>query len=247
MLLSSIELVMEAKDTTTLKRLSEEFWRSHGFTASFFLIPIAKSPSDDQTLTSIGFDRRWERAYRQTLYTIDPLPKVAIKLRSPFRWGKIADLRRLSPNEQRYMTFLDKCGMGDGWAFPLVGCGVRFGLVGLGGHPDLDSVSNKSVIELSLMAQSAFMQYCRIEFPNFSPENDLSARELDVLHWLTQGKSNNDIGSILSISPATVDTYVRRIFKKLKVTDRVSAAMSAVHRGYISPSDYRLGNATPPL
>ncbi len=46
--------------------------------------------------------------------------------------------------------------------------------------------------------------------------------------WVTRGKSNSVIGSILGISASTVDTYMRRIFRKLDVTDRTSAAMRAI-------------------
>jgi DNA-binding CsgD family transcriptional regulator len=63
--------------------------------------------------------------------------------------------------------------------------------------------------------------------------NDLSARELEVLNWIGQSKSNGDIATILSISPSTVDTYIRRVFAKLEVNDRISAAIKGVQLGLI--------------
>ena len=50
---------------------------------------------------------------------------------------------------------------------------------------------------------------------------------------MAQGKSNGVIADILSISPGTVDTYLRRIFEKLDVTDRTSAAVKGVSMGLI--------------
>jgi DNA-binding CsgD family transcriptional regulator len=64
-------------------------------------------------------------------------------------------------------------------------------------------------------------------------EHDLSARELEVLNWIGQSKSNGDIATILSISPSTVDTYIRRVFAKLEVNDRISAAIKGVQLGLI--------------
>ncbi|GEM_PF-1491924 len=61
----------------------------------------------------------------------------------------------------------------------------------------------------------------------------LSEREREIIFWVTRGKSNSVIGSILGISPSTVDTYMRRIFRKLDVADRTSAAMRAVAIGAV--------------
>jgi LuxR family transcriptional regulator/LuxR family quorum-sensing system transcriptional regulator CciR len=61
----------------------------------------------------------------------------------------------------------------------------------------------------------------------------LSAREREVLRWVALGKSNGDIAEILGISPHTVDTLVRRLFQKLGVSNRVSAALRAVGAGLV--------------
>lgn len=61
----------------------------------------------------------------------------------------------------------------------------------------------------------------------------LSEREREIIFWVTRGKSNSVIGSILGISSSTVDTYMRRIFRKLDVADRTSAAMRAVAIGAV--------------
>lgn len=61
----------------------------------------------------------------------------------------------------------------------------------------------------------------------------LSEREAEVLHWIGRSKSNGDIGTILNVSAATVDTYVRRLFQKLGVNDRIAAAVKGIRLGLI--------------
>ncbi|MDN3724345.1 response regulator transcription factor [Aequorivita sp. SDUM287046] len=46
----------------------------------------------------------------------------------------------------------------------------------------------------------------------------LSAREIEVLNLLSNGKRNKDIASLLEINEKTVSTYKTRLLKKLKVT-----------------------------
>ncbi len=59
----------------------------------------------------------------------------------------------------------------------------------------------------------------------------LSARELDVLRLIVQGRSDAQIGETLFISRRTVTTHTSRIFEKLGVSGRAEAAAMAVRRG----------------
>ena len=56
----------------------------------------------------------------------------------------------------------------------------------------------------------------------------ISERESEVLLWISRGKSNREIGEILTISPRTVDKHLEQIFTKLGVANRASAAARAV-------------------
>ncbi|MGE0650543.1 MAG: response regulator [Alphaproteobacteria bacterium] len=56
----------------------------------------------------------------------------------------------------------------------------------------------------------------------------LTHREAEVLLWISQGKSNRDIGEILGLSPRTVNKHLEQIFSKLAVENRTSAAILAV-------------------
>jgi len=53
----------------------------------------------------------------------------------------------------------------------------------------------------------------------------LSPREDEVMQWLLEGKTNEEIGIILSISSHTVKNHLDRIYKKLGVASRHSACL----------------------
>jgi len=63
--------------------------------------------------------------------------------------------------------------------------------------------------------------------PAATPE-ELTRREMDVLHYLTQGLGNKEIADTLSISQNTVKTHVRRILDKLNLRNRTEAATYAM-------------------
>jgi DNA-binding CsgD family transcriptional regulator len=64
----------------------------------------------------------------------------------------------------------------------------------------------------------------------------LTDRQMDVLHWVVQGKTNWEIGQILGISSDTVRQHVMHIAGVLKVRNRVQVAATAVARGICAPS-----------
>jgi DNA-binding CsgD family transcriptional regulator len=56
----------------------------------------------------------------------------------------------------------------------------------------------------------------------------LSEREAEVLYWVAAGKSSPVISMILGIRHDTVRTHLKRIFMKLGVENRLSAALRAL-------------------
>lgn len=61
----------------------------------------------------------------------------------------------------------------------------------------------------------------------------LTARECEVLLWLTKGKTNRDIADILGMSPRTVNKHLEHIYVKLGVETRAAAtalALTHMHR-----------------
>lgn len=73
--------------------------------------------------------------------------------------------------------------------------------------------------------------------PNELRSLGLTPRETEVLHWITEGKTNDAISILLSISKRTVEKHVERILVKLGVETRVAAALQAV-RCHNGPKGY---------
>jgi transcriptional regulator EpsA len=68
-----------------------------------------------------------------------------------------------------------------------------------------------------------------------SPAGAVTGRERDILHKLSQGKTNIEIAELLCISPLTVKNHVHRILKKLGVKSRGHAVVKALELDLLKP------------
>jgi Response regulator containing a CheY-like receiver domain and an HTH DNA-binding domain len=62
---------------------------------------------------------------------------------------------------------------------------------------------------------------------------ELTPRELQVLHQLAKGLANKEIADTLNISEHTVKDHLKSILGKLRVADRTEAVTTAIQRGII--------------
>jgi DNA-binding NarL/FixJ family response regulator len=63
--------------------------------------------------------------------------------------------------------------------------------------------------------------------------NRLTSREVDILTRISQGFSAMETAGLISISPHTVTTHIKNIYKKLAVRNRVEAVNEARRKGLI--------------
>ena len=64
----------------------------------------------------------------------------------------------------------------------------------------------------------------------------LSAKEMEILRWVQEGKTNDEIAIIIGKSKWTAKYHLKNIMKKLDVTSRVQAVSQAIGRGLLPPS-----------
>jgi DNA-binding NarL/FixJ family response regulator len=67
----------------------------------------------------------------------------------------------------------------------------------------------------------------------------LSEREAEILALITQGMSNADVARLTFLSPNTVKSYIRTIYRKLGVGSRTQAVLWGVNHGF-TPDHHRI-------
>lgn len=173
-----------------------------------------------------GYPDGWAEDYiEKARYRDDPIPELAAQLDRPFLWSQVGSLTAISTEQKTYLEELRRWHVGDGLAIQVYGPGLRNGYIGLGFAKDAAPIDSPIILGLQVAAQAAHQRYCEMSLNHQGPRYDLSKREREVLAWIARGKSNAMISDILNISPHTVDTHLRRVYDKLGVTDRTSAAI----------------------
>lgn len=110
---------------------------------------------------------------------------------------------------------------------------VRDGM-NLGADDYLIKPVTRSGLIAALNARFARERQRRIDFATLFGSHapllalGVSVREAEVLLWMAQGKSNDDIASLLSLSVQTVKKHVGSILAALGVENRSSAAVRAL-------------------
>jgi DNA-binding NarL/FixJ family response regulator len=64
-------------------------------------------------------------------------------------------------------------------------------------------------------------------------DDDLTARELEVLHLIRDGYRNKQIAGQLAISENTVNFHIKNLMEKLRANDRTHAVTIALRRGML--------------
>jgi DNA-binding NarL/FixJ family response regulator len=70
----------------------------------------------------------------------------------------------------------------------------------------------------------------------------LSARELQVMQMMVEGRSNGQIAGALYLSPKTISTYRNRVMEKLELPDLPAVVRFAIQHG-IGPQPERIAAA----
>ena len=63
-------------------------------------------------------------------------------------------------------------------------------------------------------------------------EEPLTERELEILKYIAQGMTNQEIADVLVVSERTIRTHVSHILSKLHLANRTQAALYALREGY---------------
>jgi DNA-binding CsgD family transcriptional regulator len=208
----------------------------------------------DQLMFSVLFDRDlppelnrpclyttypedWMRDYVEKDYArIDPVLRAAGTSGYAFTWEDLEKTSNFTSPQVRMMRLAEEAGLGAGIGVPLRGSRALVAGVGLASS-DRNDGADAHLDLLNALCSQFYVAFRRLHAkPALAADvTSLSPKEREILSWVAAGKTDDEIGTILSISRNTVDTHMRNIFRKLDAPNRVSAAIKGLTLGHITP------------
>lgn len=84
---------------------------------------------------------------------------------------------------------------------------------------------------LSPSVAARIIEHFRFTGPAAEPEEDLTAREAEVLGLIGRGLRNADVAGALGVSESTVASHIKAIYRKLGISSRAEASWHATRLG----------------
>jgi DNA-binding CsgD family transcriptional regulator len=174
----------------------------------------------------------WVTLYMQRrFHQVDPIAAENFQNYALQSW---AETYRKSPPPRYFLSLAEDFGLKTGYTYgqrdPAGTGGSLFSFAG----PNMQTHPRSAQIQ-NLLLPHLHRVLCNLEPPQPAPVQavPLSGRELEVLKWISAGKSSWETGVILRISERTVNFHIRNIVQKLDAVNRPQAVAMALQLGLL--------------
>lgn len=176
----------------------------------------------------------WRQGYLQSVIPIEPVLDFMVGQAEPLLWSEIP-LHLLTAEQRAYVTSYKALGFADGLSMPFWGPNGYCALISMGSNkvlnlaPDvrhaLQSLAVVALVRCRMLAHG-------VQLPTIH-ERPISFREADILYWVLEGKTDEEIGTIVGLGRATVKFHIRNATAKLGAANRITAAVTALKNGLL--------------
>ncbi len=183
---------------------------------------------------NVSFPQGWLFQYWKNSYgEVDPVLHALLRSQRTQVWSQVyANVQ--TEKEKEFVKTSAAYGLADGVTAGSLDpyCGVATFFAFAGGEPDEHA---RYVKFLDYLGQHLHLALLR-SASKLSPSADacvttLSPREVTILNWIKDGKTNWEIGQIVGVTERTVRFHIESIFGKLDVSSRTQAVAVAVQHG----------------
>ncbi len=236
-----LESITEARSDRDLLLALRQAAESYGFDR--VILSVIVDPELPQDCHGRGVLNHFPadfRAYYATNDCVryDPILKAALKRKRAFAWEQLEAAPYLTARQVTFMATLKAYHLHQGVAVPLRITGTLNGIAAFARSKPITSETTPPLPALQTLGETVYEAYRALHRTDASLTTErapLSVKECDVLTWVARGKTDDEIAEILSISPNTVDSHMRNIYRKLNAHNRVTAVVAGIRQGHVYP------------
>lgn len=235
--IEALHYMIEANTTTDVKDALLRFQNLFPFTRVIGgLARLTPNGNFDgfTNVVNVSYPEEWIRLYWQNGYfEVDPVFQSALQKPGTQHWGSIYQ-KTDSPKQREFMATAKEFGLVDGVTTGSADPACR--VATFCSFAASDSVDAARYVPLV----QYFGHYVHIALLRTAPPKAqsmdrcvkrLTLRELTILNWVKNGKTNWEIAQIMGVTERTIRFHVESIFSKLDVTSRSQAVATAIEHG----------------
>jgi LuxR family transcriptional regulator, quorum-sensing system regulator CviR len=183
---------------------------------------------------NVSYPEEWIKLYWQKGYfEVDPVFQAALNKPGTQHWGTTYR-EATSPKQQEFMATAKEFGLGDGITTGSADPACRVAtFCSFASSDSVDAARYVPLIEY--FGYYVHMALLRTAPPKAKSMDrcvkKLTLRELTILNWVKNGKTNWEIAQIMGVTERTIRFHVESIFSKLDVTSRSQAVATAIEHG----------------
>lgn len=228
--LQFVERIERAECLTVAGTLFQSYIETLGFSrATCLKVPEAGEELGGCLLHS-SYPDEWVKRYTDSGYVKrDPLVRELTRTHHPYVWSDVTKRREMKADELIIFNEASDFEMTEGFVVPIYEASGYSGLVSIAGK----GVDVREEVRNALTLSSIYLhnRLCALRRTATDAQFQLSDRELDCLSWAAAGKSDWEIGQILTISAKTVNYHIENAKRKFGVSTRVQAIVAAMRHG----------------
>jgi LuxR family transcriptional regulator len=185
-------------------------------------------PQDWVVLTNHG-DSYMDRFIGDGYIYNAPMVNWALQNDGACSWSWIADPANLTPAEQRVADFNRSMGVTAGYTISFRSVSERTkGAAAITAREgisqsEVEEIWAKHGGEIKVMSNVVYLKMLTLPYAT----RNLTKRQREVLQWVGDGKTTQDIATILELTPATIEKHLRLAREALDVETTAQAVLKA--------------------
>lgn len=184
-----------------------------------------------------GWDEEWFERYTSGNYVhSDPIIHKCVSSIEPFTWEKAVTNRRLGAKAQRIMNEAQEFRMFYGFSVPIHSIHGHQAIVTFGSeHYELSEHDESSLHMIAIYAHAQLRKMKQTMLKeNFPREaTRVTPRERECILWASDGKTNDDIAELMSISRRMVEEHLARAGDKMMTCGKAHLVAESIRHGII--------------
>lgn len=232
-----LHFIVEAKEVESVWSLLTGAMAEHGFDRLFYGFTRFRTTSGlgnprDMMILSNHNDAYVQEFLKEPVFNVAPMVVWAAAHTGEMSWSWVArNKKSLSAAQHDVLALNRSHGVVAGYTISFPDSSVRaaaaLALTARAGmsQDEVDAYWLENGRDINLICQIAHLKMSSLPFPQ--TVDRLSTRQREVLEWVSDGKTMQDIAAIVGLTPATVEKHLRNAREALEVDTTAQAVVKA--------------------